>query len=120
MSSRCTLFRPLALAALLALPLAAFAGDAKVKKVDPKSVCMFMDHAVDHPERSVVIAGKTYYYGNDDCREKLSADPANRVATDPVTHKKVDKAKAVLGATPAGDVLYFESDKTLAQYNAKG
>jgi YHS domain-containing protein len=120
MSSRRPALRLLALAVAAAIPLAAAAANVKVKPVDPKSVCMLMDHTADHPEHPVVIGGKTYYYGTDDCRGKLSADPANRVAVDPVTHKKVDKATAVLGATPAGDVLYFESAKTLAHYNAKG
>jgi YHS domain-containing protein len=119
--------RKLVLAALLAFtvvatsPAGLFAADpaVKVKKVDPNSVCMVMDHTYAKPQAPVVIEGKTYHTYCNICRGKLQSDPATRTAIDPVTHRKVDKAKAVLGATAAGDVLYFESDKTLAQYNGQ-
>jgi YHS domain-containing protein len=103
---------------LLAAP-GLFAAGVKVKKADSKTVCMFMNRALPDANPSVAIDGKTYYYGTENCREKLKADPSLRTAVDPVTHKKVDKATAVVGVTPAGEAVYFESAKTLAEYNAK-
>jgi YHS domain-containing protein len=50
------------------------------------------------------------------CKERLTKDVEARTAVDPVTGKKVDKATAVIAAQADGKVLYFESEKTLAQY----
>jgi len=119
MPSPRTLLRLVALASALALPLAVFAGGEKVKKIEPKTVCMAMDVVAGASLPAVVVAGKSYYYGTTDCSEQLVSDAARRVAIDPVTHKEVDKSEAVVAVTPEGKVLYFESDKTLAQYNAK-
>ena len=41
------------------------------------------------------------------------------MSVDPVTGKQVDKAKAVIAAQEDGRVFYFESDETLAKYNAQ-
>ena len=53
------------------------------------------------------------------CKERLAKDPASRSAVDPVTGKSVDKATAIIAAQPDGKVLYFESEKTLTQYQQK-
>jgi YHS domain-containing protein len=40
-------------------------------------------------------------------------------ATDPVTGRAVDKATALIAATPDGRVLYFESAQTLSRFVAQ-
>jgi len=50
------------------------------------------------------------------CKGRLATDASARTATDPVSGKTVDKATAVIGATPDGKVLYFESDTTFSQF----
>jgi YHS domain-containing protein len=50
------------------------------------------------------------------CKGRLASDATARTATDPVTGKAVDKASAVIGATPDGKVYYFESDATFTQF----
>jgi YHS domain-containing protein len=68
----------------------------------------------------VEVDGKTYYGCCDMCKGRLAKDETARQAVDPVTKKKIDKATAVIGAKSDGSVLYFESEKTLKQYNAGG
>jgi YHS domain-containing protein len=67
---------------------------------------------------AVPIDGKTYYGCCAMCKERLVKDEASRFAIDPVSGKKVDKAKAVIGALPGAAVLYFESVENLQRYNA--
>ena len=67
----------------------------------------------------VEVEGKTYYGCCQMCKAKLAEDAAVHSAVDPVTGAKVDKATAVPGALADGSVLYFENEKTLAEYNRK-
>jgi YHS domain-containing protein len=98
----------------------AFAGTEGVrpalKKVETKKVCMVNNTVFEKDQIPVQVSGKTYYGCCEMCKERLAKDAAARTATDPVTKKPVDKATAVIAAQPDGTVLYFESEKTLEQY----
>jgi YHS domain-containing protein len=94
-------------------------GDAAkpaLKRVEAKKVCMVNDQLFEKDQIPVAFEGKTYYGCCEMCKERLAKDAAARTAVDPVTGKKVDKATAVIAAPPQGKVLYFESEKTLAEY----
>lgn len=112
----------IALAVMLAL--AAFAGLAedgandKVVAVESKNVCMINDRSMANEQIPVEVDGKTYFGCCPMCKERLVKDEASRFAVDPVSGKKVDKAKAVIGALPGAKVLYFESKENLERYNA--
>jgi YHS domain-containing protein len=109
----------LTVAALLVAALT-FAGDAGIKpalkKVEAKKVCMINNQLFEKDQIPVSVEGKTYYGCCEMCKERLAKDRAARTALDPVTHKEVDKAVAVIAAQPDGKVLYFENEKTLEEY----
>ena len=90
-----------------------------LKRVETKKVCMVNNQVFDKDQIPVAVQGKTYYGCCEMCKERLAKDAESRTATDPVTGKKVDKATAVIAALPDGKVLYFESEKTLAEYRKK-
>jgi YHS domain-containing protein len=91
----------------------------KLTKVEPKTVCMVNEHAMGKDQIPVEVEGKTYYGCCDMCKKALATDASKRAATDPVTGKQVDKAVAVIASQEDGRVFYFESDATLAKYNAQ-
>jgi YHS domain-containing protein len=91
-----------------------------LKKVEAKKVCMVNNQVFEKDQIPVQVQGKTYYGCCEMCKERLGKDASARTAKDPVTGKEVDKATAVIVAKPDGGVLYFESEKTLAQYKPKG
>jgi len=97
----------------------AAAATPAVKRVEPKTVCMVTDHAMGKPQIPVEVEGRTYYGCCAVCKGRLAKDAEVRSAVDPMTGKKVDKAKAVIAAREDGTVLYFESEKNLAEYQAK-
>ena len=90
----------------------------KVVKVEPIKVCMINDRSMANDQIPVPLDGKTYYGCCAMCKEKLEKDKESRYALDPVSGKKVDKAKAVIGALPGGEVRYFENEANLTKYNA--
>jgi YHS domain-containing protein len=108
----------------VALVIGAFVGVAdeasndKVVAVESKNVCMINDRSMANEQIAVEVEGKTYYGCCPMCKERLVKDEASRFAVDPVSGKKVDKAKAVIGALPGAKVLYFESKENLERYNA--
>lgn len=113
----------LCMVALLVSALA-FAGNeggktASLKRVETKKVCMVNNAVFEKDQIPVQVSGKTYYGCCEMCKERLAKDAAARTATDPVTGKTVDKATAVIAAKEDGTVLYFESEKTLQQYEKK-
>ena len=89
-----------------------------LKKVDSKFVCMVNDNLYPKEQISIAVQGKTYYGCCEMCKDKLANSDAARKAIDPVSNKVVDKAQAVIGATDAGKVFYFESMKNLEQFKA--
>ena len=115
----------LALLVSLLISLAAFAGNEALRpfgpleKVETKTVCMVNEQAMGKDQIAVEVDGKTYYGCCEMCKKTLATNAEKRVAVDPVTGKQVDKAKAVIAAQKDGRVWYFESDETLAKYNAQ-
>ena len=116
----------LASATLLAIPGLAAAEEPSdtsatpaLTKVETKFVCMINDQVFGKVQIPVEVEGRTYYGCCEMCKDRLAKDSASRVAVDPVSGKEVDKATAVIGALPNGNVLYFESQESLDSYNAK-
>lgn len=90
----------------------------KAVLVQAKNVCMINDRSMANEQIPVEVDGKTYYGCCPMCKERLAKDEASRYAIDPVSGKKVDKARAVIGALPGAAVLYFENEANLQRYNA--
>ena len=108
----------IALSLALLPAVAAFAEDGPVKKVESSKVCMINEQYMNQEQIPVEVEGKTYYGCCQMCVDRLNNDETSRFAVDPMTKKKVDKAKAVIGALADGRVFYFESEKSLVAYNA--
>lgn len=87
-----------------------------VVQVEPKYVCMITDQVYSKEQIPVTVADKTYYGCCQMCESKLKSDPESRTAVDPVSGAKVDKATAIIGATPEGGIVYFESVENLTVY----
>jgi YHS domain-containing protein len=90
--------------------------DTGLVQVETKYVCMINNQHFDKEQIAVQVQGQTYYGCCEMCKDKLKNDPKSRMAVDPVSGKKVDKAKAVIGATPDGKVFYFESVANMKKY----
>jgi YHS domain-containing protein len=86
-------------------------------KVEASKVCMVNEQFMDKEQIAVEVDGKVYFGCCNMCKERLATDESKRFAVDPVTGRKVDKAKAVIGAAGDGSVAYFESDATFEKYN---
>ena len=100
------------------MPAADAAPAGKLTKIDARMVCMVRNHAFDEPQIPIEIKGKTYYGCCDMCKGMLAKDRKQRVAIDPVSKRKVDKATAVIGVGSNKGILYFENDANLEKYNA--
>jgi YHS domain-containing protein len=87
-----------------------------LERVQAKRVCMVNNTLFPKDQIPVPVDGKTYFGCCEMCKGRLAQDAAIRSATDPVSGKPVDKAKAVIGAKPDGKVLYFESEKTFTAF----
>lgn len=90
--------------------------DSWLKPVETKYVCMMNNQAFDAPQMAIEIEGKTYYGCCPMCKDILGKDASKRSATDPVSGQSVDKAAAIIGADPDGNVYYFESDENFHKY----
>ena len=90
-------------------------GDPLVQ-VEAKYVCMINNQHFSKEQIPVKVGSQTYYGCCEMCKEKLRGDARSRTATDPVSGKKIDKAKAVIGASPSGEVHYFENTENLKQF----
>jgi YHS domain-containing protein len=97
------------------MPVADAAPVGRLAKIDARMVCMVRNHAFDEPQIPIEIKGKTYYGCCEMCKGMLAKDRKQRMATDPVSKKTVDKATAV--AANKG-ILYFENETNLDRYNA--
>lgn len=98
----------------------ATAAGPTLQRVEPKKVCMVNDTVFERDQIPVQVEGRTYYGCCEMCKGRLGTDAAIRSAKDPVTGQPVDKATAVIGATPDGKVLYFQSEKTFSSYGQSG
>ena len=90
-----------------------------LRRAEAKKVCMVNDALFEKDQIPVAVEGKTYYGCCAMCKERLAKDEGARTGVDPVSGKKVDKATAVIGVKEDGSVLYFESEKTFAEYLKK-
>lgn len=87
-------------------------------KAETKRVCMVTDMEFPRDQIPVKVKDTTYYGCCENCKDRLSKDAAVREATDPISGKKVDKAKASIAAGPDGAVVYFENDANLQKFIA--
>lgn len=108
-------------AGLIMTQVTAGAGqDHKLRRVDdPSYVCMVNNEVMGKPQIPVKVGNQTYYGCCKMCVGTLTNDRKARFAIDPVSGKEVDKARAVIGAKPNGEVIYFESEKTFKSFNLK-
>lgn len=88
----------------------------QLRKVETSYVCMVNNEVMAKPQIPVKVEDKTYYGCCEMCAGTLKKDRKARFAIDPVSGKEVDKAKAVIGAKPNGEVLYFESEATFRKF----
>ena len=79
---------------------------------------MINDQHFNKEQIAVEVEGRTYYGCCEMCKAKLRDDSGSRTAKDPVSGKKVDKAKAVIGADAEGKVFYFENSDNLKRFKA--
>lgn len=86
------------------------------KKVENSKVCMVTDMLFPRDQIPVQVSGKTYYGCCEDCKARLGKDESIRFAVDPISKKKVDKAKATIAAGPDGNVLYFENEANFKKF----
>lgn len=92
----------------------------KGELVPSDEVCMVNDAYMGKKQFDVKFQGKTYYGCCDMCKERIPKDASVRVATDPYSHKQVDKAVAVIAVTGNnGEVSYFESKDNYDNYFKK-
>jgi YHS domain-containing protein len=85
-------------------------------QVEAKYVCMVNNQRFDKEQIAVKVKERTYYGCCEMCKEKRRSNAKSRVAIDPVSGKEVDKATAVIGASPDGKVFYFENLDNLKQF----
>lgn len=92
----------------------------KGELVPSDEVCMVNDAYMGKKQFDVKFQGKTYYGCCDMCKERIPKDASVRVATDPYSHKQVDKAVAVIAVTGNnGEVSYFENKDNYDNYFKK-
>ena len=89
---------------------------AALERVPIDHVCMVNDTVFPDRQIPVAVGAKTYFGCCEMCKSRLGSDESVRTAKDPVSGNSVDKAGAVIGALPSGRVLYFENERTLAEY----
>jgi YHS domain-containing protein len=100
-----------------AAPAAADAQPSSLVLVQERNqVCMVNDQYMGREQIPVTIAERTYYGCCPMCKGRLERDAGARAAKDPVSGRLVDKATAVIGRAPSGQVFYFENEDTLRQY----
>ena len=91
-------------------------GGLSLQKVQVEQVCMVNDSFGGKPQIPVMVDDKTYYGCCPGCAEKIKNDLSVRIATDPVSGAKVDKAKAVTSADDNGKVFYFENEENFGKF----
>ena len=93
--------------------------NSALEQVDSKYVCMLNNQYYDKGQIPIIIDENTYYGCCEMCKAKLKMDPNSRVAVDPISGIKVDKAQSVIGVSTDGSVYYFESEENLRKYITK-
>lgn len=104
-------------------PNAAWGEDAAIVAplsgpVKTDTVCMVNDRAMGAAQIAVDVEGKTYYGCCAGCSARLQKEASYRFSVDPVTGRKVDKAKAYIMADATGKAVYFEGEESAKKYSA--
>lgn len=82
-------------------------------------VCMVNNQYMGVEQLVVNFEGKTYYGCCEMCQKRIPTEPKVRVAVDPYSKEKVDKADAVIAITgERGEVSYFENKENYKKYMA--
>jgi YHS domain-containing protein len=89
----------------------------RLQRVPVNLVCMVNNRAFATPQIPVEVEGRTYYGCCEGCKEKLKTNREARMAVDPVSGLEVDKALAIIGSLPDGQVYYFGSAETMAAFD---
>ena len=85
-------------------------------QVEAKYVCMINNQRFNKEQIPVAVGNRTYYGCCEMCKTALRNDPKSRMAIDPVSKKKVDKATAIIGVDDDGSAYYFENAENLKQF----
>src|SRR5579872_420999 len=96
----------------------AMAASDSVKQVSSKHICFINHKRFDRALQSVEVNGKNYYGCCQDCLAELKNNPESRMAVDPVSGAKVDKADAVIGVDKNGNIYFFENIYNLHKFRA--
>ena len=107
-------FAVLIVIALVAMPVLA-ASDG-VKQINAKNVCFMNLKRFDRTLKSVEVNGKRYYGCCSDCLAQLKDNAERRMAVDPVSGAKIDKADAVIGMDKNGNIYFFENTNNLHKF----
>jgi len=89
---------------------------AELQRVPSEQVCMVNDAFMGKKQIPIPVQGKLYYGCCKMCVSTLTNDARERRAIDPVSGHRVDKATAVVGALPDGNVFYFENEANFKAY----
>ena len=92
---------------------------AGLTRIDPSHTCMGSNQAKKSPQSFAEVEGKRYYGCSKMCIVSLKESPKFRYSIDPVSGKKVDKAKALVAAKPGGGLIYFESEETFLIFQSQ-
>lgn len=93
--------------------------EQQLRRVETSHVCMVNNEDMGKPQIPVKVGDQTYYGCCKMCVGTLNNDRKARFAIDPVSGNEVDKAKAVIGAKPNGEVVYFENEKDFQAFRLK-
>ncbi len=89
---------------------------AALTRVESHLVCMVNDQFFGKQQIPVKVEDRIYYGCCDMCEAKIRQNASVRLAVDPVSHRSVDKALAVIGALADGTVYYFESEQNMRTF----
>lgn len=89
----------------------------KGNHVPNDEVCMVNDIHMGKKQMEVPFDGKTYYGCCNMCIERIPNDETVRLATDPLTGEKTDKATAyIISLNDHGNVAYFQSEENYHKF----
>ena len=87
-----------------------------LKQVSPEKVNMATNRVAGSQQAPVSIDGRTYFGSGEGHASNLRLNAASRVAIDPYSNKKIDKASALTFADASGRVFYFESENSYSEF----
>lgn len=77
---------------------------------------MGSNQAQEKAQNYALVDGRPYYGCTDMCIANLKQNPGFRYGLDPVSGKRVDKARAIVGAKKNSQLLYFETEENFLSY----